>query len=73
MPEPGMPAQWQISVAWLIYETDRLRAWLLLAAGRCPGCPKPRGGQHKFGCSKPGVPPSLHAIRADDHEENDRA
>jgi len=54
---PGVPAQWQVAAAWLLYETDRLRAGWRLATGRCPGCPKPRGGLHELGCAPAGRAP----------------
>jgi hypothetical protein len=70
----GVPTTWEITGAWLRYEASRLRAGWRVLTGRCPGCPKPRGGQHKLGCTRPAVPPSLHSIRSTrDHEENDHA
>lgn len=49
-----------------VREDARLRAWWLLAIGRCPGCPKTRHGQHKFGCNRPGVPAGMRAIRREE-------
>lgn len=58
-----MPPRRAFAAAWLRYQRDRTTAWWRLATGRCPGCPKKRGGQHKFGCHRTGKMRSLRQIR----------
>lgn len=57
------PSRREFAMSRLRYERDRARAWWRLATGRCPGCPKKRRGQHKFGCHRPGKMPSLRQAR----------